>query len=311
LVSAIIVTIGTKDYLRHCIDSLQAQSHPPSEIIVMDNSLNPRFGEDMRKAFPSVKICSNASNLYYGVSLNKGIDSSRGEFILCLNDDLVLENNFIEQALKGFTAENKVGMVSGKILRMDKKTLDSTGLSLSLWYSAEERGYGRKDEGRFDHPGVIFGVTGSTAFYRREMLEEIKEGPDYFDARMRMFYEDLDLSWRAHKRGWKAYYVPAAIAFHARGASCRKESGLDKPAARRYLNDCLHAELIKNRYLTVFKNAGLFPILAHLIPMVIYDFCAWCFVIFCRPNVLKLCLNDLRRFLRFRPGKQAQDCPPD
>ncbi len=303
LVSAIIVTIGVKDYLRHCIDSLKLQSHSPLEIIVMDNSLNSRFTDQMHKAFPGVKIYSNARNLYYGASLNKGINLSRGRFILCLNDDVVLERDFIEQALEGFTARENVGMVSGKILRMDKSTLDSTGLSLSFWYSARERGYGLRDTGRFDHSGIVFGVSGSAAFYSRRMLEDIKERDGYFDTGMRMFYEDLDLSWRAHRRGWKAYYVPAARAFHARGGSCRTEPGLGKPVARRHISDDLHADLIKNRYLAILKNAGTFSILAHLIPIIMYDFCVWGFVLFFRPNVLKLCLRDLRQYLGFRPGK--------
>lgn len=181
LVSIIIITSGSKNYLWHCINSIKAQSYPDLEVIVIDNSLNPDSSAKIRESFPFIRLYSNPKNLYYGVSLNKGIQLSHGEFVLCLNDDVVLGQDFISQACKGFLVKDSVGMVSGKILRMDGLTLDSTGLFLSFWYSAKERGYGQIDVGRFEKSGFIFGVSGAAAFYRKKMLEDIKEGEDYFD----------------------------------------------------------------------------------------------------------------------------------
>jgi GT2 family glycosyltransferase len=294
LVSIVIVTSGSKDYLWHCLDSIKAQSYPDLEVIVMDNSLNPDFSAKIRESFSFVRLYLNPQNLYYGVSLNKGVRISQGEFILCLNDDVVLDQDFIHQALKGFSIKDNVGMVSGKILRMDGLTLDSTGLFLSLWYSAKERGYGRLDVGQFEKPGFIFGVSGAVAFYRKKMLEEIKQGQDYFDHNFRMFYEDLDISWRANNRRWRAYYIPAAKAFHVRGGSLRPEFGLGKSIARKYLNDELHSDLIKNRYLTILKNANSITFFIHLVPIILYDFCAWGYVLFFRPKVVKIFLRNLK-----------------
>jgi len=302
LASIVIVTSGSKDYLWHCLDSIKAQSYPNVEVIVIDNSLNPSFSIQIREGFPFIRLNSNQQNLYYGVSLNKGIGLSHGEFVLCLNDDVVLDQDFIRQALKGFLVKNNVGMVSGKILRMDGVTLDSTGLFLSIWYCAKERGYAQVDVGKFEKPGFIFGVSGAAAFYRKKMLEDIKQGQDYFDPDFRMFYEDLDISWRANNRGWKAYYFPAAKAFHVRGGSLRPEFGLGKPIARKYLNDELHSELIKNRYLAILKNATFFAFFIHLVPIILYDFCAWSYVLFFRPKVAKIFLRNLKCCFKFRFG---------
>ncbi|PIQ87812.1 MAG: hypothetical protein COV73_02160, partial [Candidatus Omnitrophica bacterium CG11_big_fil_rev_8_21_14_0_20_43_6] len=206
-VSVVIVTIGAKDYIRGCLDSLLEQTHPPSEIMVIDNSLQPGFARELNRRYPSVKIYSSPTNLFYTGALNQGIELAQGEFILCLNDDLVLDRKFIQEALAGFLIKDKIGSVSGKLLRQDRKTLDSTGLFLSIWRTAKERGYGRTDLGQFDKGGFIFGVSGAAAFYRKDMLEAVKKKEDYFDADFRMFYEDLDISWRAQKRGWRAYYI--------------------------------------------------------------------------------------------------------
>jgi len=294
LVSIVIVTSGSRDYLWHCLDSVMRQSYPDLEVIVIDNSLNVNLTAKIRASFPFVKLYSNLQNLYYGVSLNKGIALSQGEFVLCLNDDVVLGQDFIFQALKGFLARDNVGMVSGKILRMNGLILDSTGLFLSFCYSAKERGYGQIDVGKFEKSGFIFGVSGSVAFYRKKMLEDIKQGQDYFDPAFRMFYEDLDISWRANNRGWRAYYIPAAKAFHVRGGSLRPENGLDKPIARKYLNDELHGDLIKNRYLTILKNANFASFFMHLLPIILYDFCAWGYILFFRPKVAKIFLRNLK-----------------
>lgn len=306
LVSIVIVTSGSRDYLWHCLDSIKTQSYTDLEIVVIDNSLNPGFAAKIRESFPSIKLYSAPQNLYYGVALNKGIELSHGEFILCLNDDVVLDQDFICQALKGFLVKDNVGMISGKILRMDGSTLDSTGLFLSFWYSAQERGYGQIDVGKFEKPGFIFGVSGAAAFYRKKMLEDIKQGDqDYFDPDFRMFYEDLDISWRANNRGWRAYYIPTAKVFHVRGGSFRPENGLDKSIARKYLSDELHSDLIKNRYVTIFKNTTCVAFFMHIAPIILYDFCAWGYVLFFRPKVAKIFLRNLKCYLRFRFRQQA------
>jgi GT2 family glycosyltransferase len=294
-VSVILVTIKAKDYIYSCLDSLLSQTHPPFEIMVMDNSVCSDFTPELKKRYPTVKVYSSKENLFYAKALNKGIAKACGKFILCLNDDVILDQEFIQSALEGFLVNGKVAMVSGKILRQDKKTLDSTGLFLSPWRTARERGYGQPDKGQFNKSGFIFGVSGAAAFYRKDMLEAIKKGSDYFDARFEMFYEDLDISWRANRGGWQAYYVPVALAYHLRGGSLRPDSGIDKPYARRYLNDQLHCNLIKNRYLTILKNETFFGFLAHLIPIVIYDLAVWGYVIFFRPKVIKIFFSRLCR----------------
>ena len=115
LVSVIVVTAGAKNYLARCLNSLMIQSYPNLEIIVMDNSRNANLVNEIRRSFPLVKLYSNQENLYYGAALNQGISLSQGEFILCLNDDVVLDEKFIQEALGGFRVNRNIGLVSGKI----------------------------------------------------------------------------------------------------------------------------------------------------------------------------------------------------
>lgn len=144
--SIIIVTAAKEDYFRQCLDSVNIQSYPDREIIIIDNS-GGNLPPDIQEG-PGQKVYSAFENMPYCRSLNKGIEISRGDFVLCLNDDAVLEKRFIEEAIRGFSIDPKIGMVSGKILRFDKMTLDSTGLFLTVFRTPRERGHGKPDPGQ-------------------------------------------------------------------------------------------------------------------------------------------------------------------
>jgi GT2 family glycosyltransferase len=294
IVSVVVVTCGINDYLRACLESVKEQSYSPLEIIVIDNSLNQSFNQDIARSYPAVQLYSSPTNLFYCASLNKGIDLSQGSFVLCLNDDVILDKRFIEEALRGFFIDSRVGMVSGKILRSDRKTIDTAGLFLSLCRSAKERGYGLKDRGQFERAGFIFGVNGAVAFYRKEMLDELNLNSEYFDSDFHFFYEDLDIAWRARRFGWKGYYIPQARAFHVRGGSVRKVCGRGKPYARRYLSDELHVDLIKNRYLAIIKNESWPDFLLRVPFIALYDFIVWIYLLFFKPKLAKTLLANLK-----------------
>ncbi len=294
LVSIIVVTAGKKDYIWGVLGSVKKQTYPFLETIVIANSLNANLGKEILKSYPLARLYQSQENIFYCGALNLGIKQSKGDFILCLNDDITLEPDFITKALGGFYIGRKIGMVSPKILRSDKKTVDSAGLLLGLAYTAVERGYGTKDRGQFDKPGYIFGVNGAAAFYRREMLEDIREDGNYFDPDFRIFYEDLDLAWRAERRGWRGYYMPGAVAYHIRGGTVRASGGAGRPFARRYLADRLQTDLIKNRYLAIIRNESPLKFIAHLPLMLLYDFTVWAYILMFNPRLIKKIVGDLK-----------------
>lgn len=292
IVSIVIVTKGTKEYFRALMDSIKNQTFINFEITVIDNSVNSDFSRYINESYPGITAYTSSKNLFYCEALNKGINLSKGNFILCLNDDVLLDKNFIKEALRGFDASRKIGIVSGKILRTDGQTLDSTGLFLSPMRTAKERSYGKKDRRRFEKEEYIFGVNGAVAFYRREMLETIKIGAEYFDQDFHMFYEDLDIAWRAQNFGWQGYYIPKAIAYHIRGGTVRSKGGINKRCARHYLNDELTLDLIKNRYLTIIKNDKLLSFLFHLPIIIIYELFTYTYLLIFRFALIKKLLNS-------------------
>lgn len=313
-ISVVVVSSGKPEYLRTCLTSLYLQSHPVSEIIVVVNCLFPQKTKFIQEEFQdktTTRFITLKENLYYCQALNIGIKESNGEFILCLNDDAYLDKYFIQKAIFGFSVSKRIGMVSGKILRPDGKTIDSAGLFLSVWRTPKERGYGEPDKGQFENSGFIFGVNGAVAFYLRQMLEEVKIKDVYFDPSFRIFYEDLDIAWRAQKKNWQAYYVPEAIAFHIRGATVRNPAGINQRFALRFLPESLVVDLIKNRYLTIIRNETLFNLLTHLVTILFYDVIMWSSILYYKPVCLKLFLREipvLKQAIKERL-KRWQRCP--
>lgn len=278
MISIIVTTFNRKDLLKNCLDSVKRQIFKDIETIVIDNASSDGSAEMIKNDHKNVKLIENRQNLFFCKAYNQGIEASNGEFVLCLNNDVVLGAGYLKEVLRAVDLDEKIGMVSGKILRMDGKTIDSTGLFLGRNRKAVERGYGKRNKGQYEKAGYVFGVSGACAFLRRKMLEDIKDSNGYFDETFGMYYEDLDLCWRAHKKGWKAYYNPKAIACHLRGGtsiSQREERSLNL----HYLSDDLKKKYIKNRYKCMIKNDTLWGVFTNLPFIALYEIKVWSYMI--------------------------------
>lgn len=268
LVSIIIATYNNESGLRACLASLKEQTYPAVEIIIVLNGCLYDAKTIISQGAEKARVIVNQENLFFAKAQNQGIEAAKGEYVFCLNDDCAIEPNYIIEALKLFYTDDKIGMVTGKILRDDKVTIDTTGLFLGRSRRPVERGFGQKAAAQFDNSGYVFGVCAGCGLYRRKMLEDVKDKHGYFDSRFKMFYEDLDLAWRSNKKGWRGYYVPQAIAYHKRGGSAKTLKNDNKPLhgifawiSKLYfaqLSTELQKDLLKNRRLTILKNDSFF-----------------------------------------------------
>jgi N-acetylglucosaminyl-diphospho-decaprenol L-rhamnosyltransferase len=111
-------------------------------------------------------------------------------------------------------------------------------LSLSWNGYGEDRGFRNPDKGQFDEPAEVFGGCGAGVLLRRAMLEDV----GLFDESLFMYYEDLDLAWRARLRGWRFVYEPMAEVRHVHCGSSIERSPFF----------CFHDE--RNRVLVNVKN---------------------------------------------------------
>ena len=228
-VSVSLVTFNAVHWLDACLASLHAQTHSPIEIIVIDNGSADGTRERLELAAaanPGTRVVLSPTNLGYAKGHNRAIAESTGDYVCLLNQDMVLDPEFLATALAAFESAN-VGSVQGRLRWLSPdlertKVIDSTGLQINRSRRVTSRGQGSPDGPRYDRPGFLFGVDGACPVYRRSALEDVKvdgtRGAEYLDEDFFMYKEDVDLAWRLLLRGWDAAYAPGALAWHARGA---------------------------------------------------------------------------------------------
>lgn len=245
-VSVIILPYHKTKLIKPVFDAIFAQTHKDLEAIAVINDSNDGSKEIIRLEYPQVKIIESGWNAWFAAGNNLGIKNSNGEFIQLVNDDLLLEPDYIASLLKGFE-DPKVAAATGKILRFDfegnKKTniIDSTGVTISSSGRGRDRGQLEEDKGQFDHLPEVFGVSGAAPMYRRSALEKVKYCErtinfataqnvvnsektrcEYFDEDFVAYWEDVDLSWRLNRAGFRNIYAPRGVAYHGRTAGQSK-----------------------------------------------------------------------------------------
>lgn len=286
MVSIIVVSWNSIGFLGECLGSVREQTYKDWEIIVVDNASEDGTKELVRRSFPEVRLITLSQNLGFARAGNLGLAESRGECLLFLNPDVRLERDWLEKALPAFKINPRIGMVTGKILRFDRLTIDSTGQFLSLSRRAKERGYNEADKGQYNQAGFVFSVCGAVALYSREMVEKIKLNGEFLDEDFFAFYEDLDVGWRANRLGWRGYYVPEAVAYHYRGGSQRGGGWLARFSQLSQRPTEIKFHIVKNRYLTIIKNDQWGRTLLSLPYILGFDALLYLYLLVADPRVL-------------------------
>jgi len=243
--STVIVTFNSRGFIKECLSSVFAQDYRDLEVIVVDNGSSDGSVNFIKEKYPRVVLIENTKNLGSCKARNQGIEIAQGEWILTLDCDIVLEKDFLRKITEYAKRPCVLSEIfQPKILRNDKKTIYSCGIYISYLRRFYDIGKNQSDNGKFNISKLIFGACSAAALYKRTMLEEIKESTGYFDERFFFLVEDVDLSWRAQKKGYKALYVPGAVCYH-NGNSSKTPFRL-----RQFL-------CFKNRHLMIKKNESL------------------------------------------------------
>jgi len=201
---------------------------------------------------------------------------------LCLNQDVVLDKDFVKRAIEILEKYGQVAAVQGKLLRMPlfSKIIDTTGLVMLKNRRIIARGQGQIDRGQFEKIEEIFGADGAVPIYRRKALVDVKIKKEYFDEDFFCYKEDVDLAWRMQLYGWKTIYQPTAIAWHWRGSgdsATRTPWGIIKE--RRKINQFSKYLSFKNQRLMQIKNEQVGLLLKHLPWFLSKEIASWFYVL--------------------------------
>ena len=225
----IVLNWNGSDDAIECVKSLAKQTLKPT-IIIVDNNSSDNSVSVFEKYISihkreEITLIKNPRNLGFAGGINTGLVYARKqgfEYIGVLNPDAIADKKWCQALVDELSSQPKCGIATGILQRRNGKTLDTTGDFYTTWGLPGPRNRDEPIENAPDKPGEVFGATGGGAIYRAAMFNDI----DMFDEDFFMYYEDVDLSFRAQLAGWQVRFTPKAIAYHKVGASSKKVPGL-------------------------------------------------------------------------------------
>lgn len=215
-VAAVILNYNLTDYTIACVRSLQAVTYPSLDILVVDNASTDGALSRFAEALPGVPVRSTGLNRGYTGGINAGIRwalESVRDYILILNPDTEVHPGFLDYLVHGMEQYPSAAVACGTIYKSHAQH--------EAWYAGgrmipwrglaihEHRGE-RVMPGELGEPRPVSFVTGCLALYRVSALREIGEQ----DERFFLYLDDIEMSARIARKGFRLLYVPRAVVYH-------------------------------------------------------------------------------------------------
>ena len=232
-VTALVVTWDSAEDIERCLRSLDAVEHDDFDIVVLDNaSIDDTVArvealQETARRHPLDIVRLDRNHGFCG-AVNIGVRRSAADAVLLVNPDATIEPDALGRMVHVLVEHPSCGSVQPKLLRIGPQTavIDTTGHRLTRPRLILNRGAGEPDDGRYDTPGEVMGVSGALALHRRAMLEDVARGTgearEYLTDELVAYFDDVDLDLRARMRGWTARYEPSAVGHHARAGASRR-----------------------------------------------------------------------------------------
>jgi GT2 family glycosyltransferase len=208
-----------------CLSSLLKTVYPDFEITLVDNSSRDGTVEYVTSHYPNVRIIEMKENLGYAGGNNVALRSidDESKYVAIVNNDVVFDKRWLLELVKQLERDLSIGACQPKILSLlDPKRFEYNGACGGF---LDFYGYpclrGRvldsieEDIGQYDSVREIFWAGGCAFLLRRKILEET----GLLDEAFFMHFEEIDLCWRIHLRGYKILSVPSSIVYHKGGES--------------------------------------------------------------------------------------------
>lgn len=250
-IGVIVINWNGKYLLEECLGSVEDQDYDNYKIIFVDNGSKDGSVEFVKEKFPKIEVISLDRNTGFAkannIGIHKAFEDSEVEYIALLNNDAVAEKDWLSEMIKVIEKDEKMGSVAPKVLKYYKRNIiDIAGTAIHLDGGGASSHINEIDKGQCDKTIEIFGPSGCSCLYSREMLKDIQIKDDFFDSDFFAYFEDVDLNWRARLRGWKSLFAPNAIVYHRHSET----TGLYSPFKAFYTH--------RNRHFVVIKNFPLF-----------------------------------------------------
>ena len=234
MLSVIIVNYNVKFYLEQCLESVRRASQGLQvEVLVVDNLSTDGSVVYLSKRFPEVTFIANRENVGFARANNQAIRQSKGRYVLLLNPDTIVGEDTLTRSVEFMEAHPEAGGVGVHMLNANGTFAPESRRGLPTPFVAfckmsglakrfpKSRLFGRYYMSYLDKREVneIEVMSGAYMMLRREALDKVGMlDEDFF-----MYGEDIDLSYRVLKGGYKNYFLPVRM-LHYKGESTAKNS---------------------------------------------------------------------------------------
>lgn len=225
-----LVTYNGEHYLPSCLESIASQTFRDYSLVILDNASSDKTRDSIAKFAPNARVIASELNIGFARGHNEVIRQTQSEYVCVLNQDLVLEPDYLERCVHSMDQSPRAGSASGLLLRVPsltadtpRDTIDTYGIVLSRTMRAKDAGAGMPLASLAMQQKII-GASGTAGLYRRSALEDVAISVcdncgcrfEYFDEDFFMYKEDVDLALRLQLRGWSAVAVLDARGYHVR-----------------------------------------------------------------------------------------------
>jgi len=211
VVSVLILNWNGQRFLPACLDSVLRSACKHVEVCLVDNGSTDDSVASTEKDFPRARVIALRENFGFGRAYNAAVDEISGRFVVFLNNDTVVESDWLVPLISELITDPQVAITTSKVLFMGSRIVNAAGGQLKLWQGGSELGFGRA-ESFLDGVSMVepFYASGSAMAMSRELFLRLGG----FDDHLWLYAEDLDLSWRARLAGYKIRCVPRSVVLH-------------------------------------------------------------------------------------------------
>lgn len=209
-VSIVIVAFNKAELTLECLRHLHKNIQINSEVIVVDNGSTDQTAKMLSKVV-GIKIVRSEDNLYFGRGCALGVAHTNAEFILFLNNDVLVKENFDLELMKVFESHKDVGLVGGKLLFFDQ-SLQEAGCMISR--EGIPTGYGRYDDPRlyqYNYVREVDYCSAAMVLLRKDVFLSLGGFDKIFEP---AYFEDVDLMMKIRSHHLRVMYTPFSEAIH-------------------------------------------------------------------------------------------------
>ncbi|MEM7031823.1 MAG: glycosyltransferase family 2 protein, partial [Chloroflexota bacterium] len=210
LASVIILTWNGCQDIEACLQAVQAQTYASFEVLVVDNASTDQTVDFVAEHFSGVVLIQNQENLGFSAGNNVGLRQAKGDILVLLNQDTVVEPDWLAQLVEAFQHDTQIGIVGGKAYYPDG-LLQHAGGQVGPDGSGSHIGDGETDQGQYDRATDVDYITGATLAISRTAYKAVGGLDEGFSP---AYHEDVDWCYRVRQAGFRVVYQPKARLIH-------------------------------------------------------------------------------------------------